>query len=185
MAAKPRYARQVGWLRCFRGIDTVAAITFVTELYSIERFTSARNLMSYLGLTPSEDSSGEAVRKGGITKTGNRRVRRMLVEASWHQVKRLCVSKALKKRRAGQPAWAVRLADQAMRRLHNRYWHLVNKGKMPSKAIIAVSRELAGFIWSALLLQDQASMHSHQRQPRKKSVGVKHHADAELLLAKA
>ena len=130
-------------------------------------------------------SSGETERKGGITKAGNRRVRRMLVEASWHQVRRLCVSKALKKRRAGQPAWAIRLADQAMRRLHNRYWHLVNKGKMPAKAIIAVSRELAAFIWSALLLQDQADVHVRQRQVRKKPTGVKRQRAAEFLLAKA
>ena len=140
--------------------------------------------MSYLGLTPSEDSSGEAERKGGITKTGNRRVRRMLVQVSWNQIKRLCVSKVLKKRRAGQPAWAIRLADQAMRRLHNRYWHLVNKGKMPSKAIIAVSRELAGFIWSALLIQDQADVHFRQRQVRKKLTGVKRQTAAEFLLSK-
>ena len=129
-------------------------------------------------------AGGDTVRKGGITKTGNRRVRRMLVEVSLHQVKRLCVSKALKQRRVGQPAWAIRLADQAMRRLHNRYWHLVNKGKMPSKAIIAVSRELAGFIWSALLLQDQADVHFRQRQVRKKPTGVKRQTAAEFLLSK-
>ena len=185
MAATPRYAKQVGWLRCFRGIDTVAAATIVTELYSIERFQTPRQLMSYLGLVPSEDSSGETVRKGGITKTGNRRVRRILAEIAWHQVRPLCVSKALKKRRIGQPAWAVQLADRAMKRLHKRYWHLVNNGKPPTKAVCAVSREMAGFIWSALYLKDRSPVHFHERQTRKKPDPAKRQTAAEFLSATA
>ena len=185
MAATPRYAKQVGWLRCFRGIDTIAAATIVTELYSIERFQTPRQLMSYLGLVPSEDSSGETVRKGGITKTGNRRVRRILAEVAWHQVSRLCVSKALRKRRIGQPAWAIQLADRAMKRLHKRYWHLVNNGKPPTKAISAVSREMAGFIWSALHLKDRSPVHFRERQTRKKPDPVKRQTAAEFLSATA
>jgi hypothetical protein len=147
------YRQPVGWLRCFRGIDTVTAVTLVAELFGIERFDSPRQLMSYLGLTPSEDSTGDKVRKGPITKAGNRRVRRLLVEASWHQTQLPRVGKALAARRREQPLWAITLADRAMRRLHRRYWHLVHKGKSPSKAVTAVARELVGFVWAGLRLQ--------------------------------
>ena len=180
-AAEAPYAKPVGWLRCFRGIDTITAMTIVTELYAIERFPSARQLMSYLGLVPSEDSSGETERKGRITKTGNRRVRRVLVEAAWHQAKRPKLSAALKKRRVGQPAWAVQLADGAMRRLHQRYWHLVHEGKLPTKAATAVSREMVGFIWAALYLKEQAPVHFRQRQVRRKANPAKRQTAAEFL----
>ena len=85
VASNEPYKERVDWLRCFRGIDTITALTIVAELHGFERFTSPRQLMSYLGLTPSEDSSGDKQRQGAITKAGNRRVRRMLIEASWHQ----------------------------------------------------------------------------------------------------
>ncbi len=176
LAGEAPYAKAVGWLRCFKGIDTVTAMTIVTELYSFERFTSPRQLMSYLGLVPSEYSSDPSAAKnkdkgkGGITKTGNRRVRRVLTEAAWHQRRRPVLSVALRARRVGQPTWAIQLADHAMRRLHKRYWHLVDKrGKLPTIATIAVARELVGFLWAALYLQEQAPVHFRQRQVRKKS----------------
>ena len=181
MASEAPYAKPVGWLRCFRGIDVLTAMTIVTELYSIERFGSPRQLMSYLGLVPSEASSGETEHKGGITKTGNRRVRRVLIQAAWNQRKRVVVSAALKARRVGQPAWAIQLANHAMRRLYQRYWYLVNRGKLPTVAATAVSRELVGFIWAALYLQDQAPVHFRRRQPRKKSKPAKRQTAAEFL----
>jgi len=181
MATEAPYAKPVGWLRCFRGIDTLTAMTIVTELYSIERFSSPRQLMSYLGLVPSEDSSGETDRKGGITKTGNRRVRRVLIQAAWNQRNRLGVSAALKKRRVGQPAWAIQLADCAMRRLHRRYWQLVNRGKLTTVAATAVARELVGFIWAALYLQDQAPVHFIRRQARKTPAPATRQTGAEFL----
>jgi hypothetical protein len=104
--------------------------------------------MSYLGLTPSESSSGEKQKKGSITRAGNKRVRRLLVESAWHYRHRCNVSKALKQRRAGQPQWAIDIADRARHRLGKRYWYLVNNGKMPCKATVAIARELSGFIWS-------------------------------------
>jgi transposase len=146
----------VGWLRCFRGIDTVTAMTTVLELHGVERFSSARQLMSYLGMTPSEESSGERERKGEITKAGNGRVRRVLMEASWHQTHPPQLSEALRKRREGQPGWVIALADQAMKRLYQRYWRLVHRGKLPTKAVTAVCREFVGFIWAVLYLQDRA-----------------------------
>ena len=147
LADSQEYKEIVGILRCFHGIDTLTAITALTEIFEFGRFESPRHLMSYLGLTPSEDSSGEKQKKGPITKAGNKRVRRLLNETSWHYRHRYIPSAALKKRRKGQPQWAIDIADQAGRRLTKRYRHLVNNGKMPCKANIAVARELAGFIW--------------------------------------
>jgi transposase len=147
LAQSERYKELVGLLCCFHGIKSLTAITILTEIFEFGRFESARNLMSYLGLTPSEDSSGEKQRKGSITKAGNKRVRRLLNETSWHYRHRYVPSTVLKKRRKGQPQWAVEIADAAGRRLSKRHRHLINNGKMSSKANIAVARELAGFIW--------------------------------------
>ena len=155
LAGSEKYKEGVGLLCCFHGISTLTAITILTEIFERGRFESARHLMSYLGLTPSEDSSGEKQKKGAITKAGNKRVRRLLNEASWHYRHRYVPSKALKKRRAGQPSWAIEIADAAGRRLSNRHRHLINNGKVPCKANIAVARELAGFIW-AIMEQWQA-----------------------------
>ena len=105
--------------------------------------------MSYLGLTPSESSSGEKQRKGSITKTGNKRVRRLFIETSWHYRHPYNVTgNALKQRRKNQPQWAINIADKAGHRLRKRYWYLVNHGKSPCIAAVAIARELAGFIWS-------------------------------------
>ena len=143
------YREVVGLLRCFHGIDTLTAITVITEIFEFGRFSTPGELMSYLGLTCSEESSGEKERKGSITKAGNKRVRRLLVEAGWHyRHPYVAKSKALRERRKDQPQWAIDIADKAGQRLRKRYWHLVNNGKMPCKATVAVARELAGFIWS-------------------------------------
>ena len=148
LANSQEYKEIVGLLCCFHGIDTLTAITILTEIFEFGRFQSPRHLMSYLGLTPSEDSSGDKQKKGAITKAGNKRIRRLLNETSWHYRHRYVPSKVLKKRRKGQPHWAIEIADAAGRRLSKRHRHLVNSGKMPCKANIAVARELAGFIWS-------------------------------------
>jgi transposase len=150
------YREPVRRLCCFRGIDTLTAMTLVAELHSFGRFVSPRELMSYLGVTPSEHSTGNSRRRGGITKAGNRRVRRILVEAAWHQAKLPVVSKTLRKRREGQPAWVIAVANRALTRLHSRYCHLVCRGKLPTKAAMAVARELAGFIWAVLYSKGEA-----------------------------
>jgi len=147
LAGSEEYKEIVGLLRCLHGIETLTAITVLAEIFEFGRFESSRHLMSYLGLTPSEDSSGDKQKKGSITKTGNKRVRRLLNETAWHYRHRYVPSKALKRRRKGQPQWAIDIADAAGRRLSKRHRHLVNNGKMPCKANIAVARELAGFIW--------------------------------------
>ena len=150
------WAERVGWLRCFRGIDTVTAMTIVAELHDFRRFHSPRQLMSYLGLVPREYSSGESRRRGGLTKAGNSHVRRVLVEAAWHYRHRPAVGYKLRQRRRGQPAAMIALADRAQQRLCARYGRLVlGRRKPPTKAVAAMARELAGFVWAALYLYPQ------------------------------
>jgi transposase len=145
------FRRPVGALRCFRGIDTISAMTIVTELHSFGRFEKPTALMAFIGLVPSEDSTGDRVNRGPITKTGNKRVRRILVEAGWHYRHKPAVGVTLRKRRQGQPPEVIATADRAMQRLWKRYWHLVfDNNKAPCKAVTAVARELAGFIWAVL-----------------------------------
>jgi transposase len=157
VAQQEPYAERVGWLRCFRGIDTLTAISVLAELHEISRFRSARHLMSYLGLVPSEHSSGGRQSRGGITKAGNRHLRRLLIEAAWHGRHRPTVGEALKKRRVGQPAAVIALADRAQQRLSARFVRLVfGSKKPPTSAVVALARELAGFIW-AVLQQPRAS----------------------------
>jgi transposase len=150
LAQKEPYRQPVGWLRCLRGIDTLTAMTIVSELHDFRRFQSPRHLMGYLGLVPSEHSSGQQRHQGGITKAGNSHVRRILVEASWHYRHPIHIGQALLKRREGQPGKVIALADKALQRLHRRYWKLSMQGKPAGKVIIAVARELAGFIWAVL-----------------------------------
>lgn len=150
IAEQEPYAAPVGWLRCLRGVDLITALTVVTELQDIRRFATARQLMSYLGLVPSERSSGGAVHRGGITKTGNAHLRRVLIEAAWHARRPPRVYGPLRQRRRGQPTPVVALADRAMKRLHQRWWSLVQRGKSPQVATTAVARELAGVIWAVL-----------------------------------
>src|SRR4029434_1637331 len=107
LAEQAPYREPVGWLRCFRGIDTLTAMLMLAELHAFRRFGSARALMAFLGLVPGEDSSGEKHRRGRITKMGNALVRRILVEASWHYQHRPGVGRALKARRTGQPARVI------------------------------------------------------------------------------
>jgi transposase len=150
LAQKEPYREPVGWLRCLRGIDTLTAMTIVAELHDFRRFQSPRHLMAYLGLVPSEFSSGQQRHQGGITKAGNSHVRRILVEASWHYRHGVHVGQALQKRREGQPGRVIAVADRAIQRLHRRFWKLSLSGKPAGKVIIAVARELAGFIWAVL-----------------------------------
>ena len=106
--------------------------------------------MSYLGLTPSEYSSGARQRRGPITKTGNSHVRRILVESAWHYRHPPRVGAALRKCREGQPGWAVVLADRAQARRYRRHRRLADHGKPSVVANTAVARELAGYLWAVL-----------------------------------
>ncbi len=150
LAEQEPYREPVGWLRCFRGIDTLTAMLILAELHDFRRFSSARALMAFLGLVPSENSSGEKHRRGRITKMGNALVRRILVEASWHYQHRPGVGRALAARRKGQPPRVIAIAEKAQRRLCGRFRRLMAEHKPAPKVAVAVARELAGFIWAAL-----------------------------------
>jgi transposase len=150
LAAQAPYREPVGWLRCFRGIDTLTAMLLLAELHDFRRFTSPRALMAYLGLTPSEHSSGERHQRGAITKAGNALVRRLLVETAWHYRHPARIGAALAKRRRGQPPRIIALADKAQHRLCARFRALKGRQKLDGKVVVAVARELAGFLWAAL-----------------------------------
>ncbi len=149
-ASEAPWAESVGWLRCFRGIDTLTALAVVTELHDWQRFDSPRALMAYLGLVPSKHSSGGQERRGAITRAGNGRLRRLLIEAAWHYRHRPAVGFRLRERRRGQPPSVIAIADRAQQRLHARHQRLNARGKPHNKVVTAIARELAGFLWAAL-----------------------------------
>jgi transposase len=149
-AMQDPYREPVAWLRCFRGIDTLTAVGIIAELHDFRRFHSPRRLMAYLGLVPSESSTGEREKRGPITKTGNRHVRRLLVETAWHHRYKPRVTGPLLKRREGQPAHILAIADRAQERLYRRYCRMSLRGKAHNVTIAAMARELAGYIWAAL-----------------------------------
>ena len=144
------YREPVAWLRCFRGIDTVTAVSLVAELHDFRRFRSPRSLMAYLGLVPSEDSTGERHHRGSITRAGNNHVRRLLVEAAWHYRHRPEVGVTLRKRREGQPARVIAIADRAQERLWKRKARMTMRTKAHNKIVVAQARELVGYIWAVL-----------------------------------
>lgn len=150
VAQTEAYREPVGWLRCFRGVDTLTAMLILAELHDVRRFASAPALMAYLGLVPGEDSSGEKHRRGRITRTGNALVRRLLVETAWHYQHRPSVGIALTRRRKGQPGRVIAIADKAQQRLCRRFRKLAAEHKPPPKIAVAIARELAGFVWAAL-----------------------------------
>ena len=150
MAATPAVQARVAPLRCYRGVDTISALTCVLELGDARRFRTARQVMAYTGLVPSEHSSGGSRRQGHVTKAGNAHLRRVLVEAAWHYRRPPLVSAALRQRQVGQPEAVIQHAWTAQHRLHRRYRRLVMRGKRPVVAATAVARELVAFVWATL-----------------------------------
>lgn len=147
VAAQPPFADVVGRLVCLRGVSTLTALALSVELGDWLRFRPG-SLGPFLGLVPSEDSSGERRRQGAITKTGNTHARRLLVEAAWHQRRPLRASAALERRRQPQPAAVRARADASARRLHARWHALEGRGKRRTIVAVAVARELAGHCWA-------------------------------------
>jgi transposase len=147
LAAAPPFAETVGRLCCLRGVSTLTALALTVELGDWTRFRP-QSLGPFLGLTPSEDSSGERRRLGGITKTGNTHARRLLVEAAWQQRRPLRESATLTRRRQGQSAAVRAQADRSARRLHQRWHALERRGKRRTIVAVAVARELAGHCWA-------------------------------------
>jgi len=143
------WEQTVARLRCLRGVDTLSAVGLCAEVGEFQRFAKAGQLMSYVGLTPSEDTSGEKRRLGSITKTGSRHARRMLVEAAWHYRRAPAKGQSLRRRQDGQPAHIIEISWQAQRRLHNVWQRLdTRRGKRRTIVAVAVARELAGFCWA-------------------------------------
>ena len=131
-----------------RGINTITATSLAFELIDLKRFPTAPKLMSYVGLTPSEHSSGESRSQGSITKSGNTRVRRLLVEAAHNNRFPPKVTAHLRKRQEGISPEVTEIALRAQERLHHRYRALTQRGKVKQCVTTAMARELVGFIWS-------------------------------------
>jgi len=135
-------------VQALRGIDMVGAVVFLAELGDLSRFENPRQLMAYLGLTPSERSTGESVKRGGITKAGNTRARRLLIEAAWSYRFPPRVSKDMQTRIGAAPRTAREIAWKAQMRLCGRFRALTRKGKRSTIVVTAIARELSGFIWA-------------------------------------
>lgn len=142
-----RMQPMVGAVMTLRGLDLVAATTVVAELGDLKRFARPRELMGYLGLVPSEHTSGSKRRQGAITKTGNGQVRRVLIEAAWNYRFPARVSRTLQLRQEHQPAVIREIAWRAQLRLSHRYRRLKARNLQHNKICVALARELAGFIW--------------------------------------
>lgn len=147
-AEREPYKTPVARLRCLRGVDTISAVALVAEICDFKRFDHPRELMSFLGLVPSEHSSGGKRRQGSITKAGNGHARRILVEAAWHYRHPPRRSSTILARWKGQPREVVDHAWKAQERLHRRHYRLTCRGKPSQVATVAVARELCGFVWA-------------------------------------
>ncbi|MCG8601698.1 MAG: IS110 family transposase [Verrucomicrobiales bacterium] len=149
-------------LMCFRGFQEVAAMTEISEIGDLSRFEHPRQLMGYIGLVPDEESSGEKRRQGGITKTGNGHARWMLIECASHYSHSPRVSAQLSARQAGQSREIRAIAWRAQNRLNYRWRRLAARGLHRNKIVVAIARELCGFLWElhrqvTLELQEKAA----------------------------
>jgi transposase len=148
VAKQPTYQKRASYLMALKGIQVLTAMTIIAEAFDLRRFTDAPAFMAAIGVVPSEDSSGDIERRGSITKTGNSHIRRVMIESSWHYQHSSVAGKTLKKRREGLPAEAIEIARNCDQRLHKKFRHMVNRGKDRRKTAVAISRELAGFVWA-------------------------------------
>jgi transposase len=153
LALTPAWQPAVARLGAFRGLETHAAMVLSTELGDWHRFTRAPQLMAYLGLVPCEDSTGARERRGRITKAGNAHCRHVLVQAAWTYRHRPAVGPALRRRQQGLPAALVVQSWRAQQRLHQLYQRVAFR-RGAAVAVVAVARELVGFLWAAM--QDPA-----------------------------
>lgn len=145
----PEHMREViRALQALRGVAKIGAVTIVAEVGQLSRFDHPRKLMGYSGTVSSERSSGGKTRRGGITKTGNAHLRRIIVEAAWAQRCKPTLSALMRKRQEGLSAEVQEIASRARHRLHTRYVRLLAKGKTKQEVVTAVGRELLGFVWA-------------------------------------
>ena len=157
LALSPALAPAVNRLQCFRGIQCHIAMVLTTEIGDWRRFESPRQLMAYLGLVPKERSSGDRERRGSLTKAGNSHCRHVLVQAAWAYRFQPKVGLALKARQRGQSAVVIAHAWKAQHRLHTFYRRLAFRTK-PQIAVVAVARELVGFLWAVMQEQDPSTL---------------------------
>jgi transposase len=150
VAESDLYAPAVKKLRAFKGIRTLSAMLFITEITDFRRFPNPRALMAFLGLIPSEDSSGDKIRGGPITKTGNSRCRTQLIECVQHYVKKPQISYLMSADLSQVDPHSAGIAVKCLNRLHKRYWALTMKGKIRPVALTAIAREFVGFIWAMM-----------------------------------
>lgn len=155
VAAREPFRASVARLSCLRGISTLAAMVILSEVYDLRRFATASQFMAFLGIVPREYSSGPKQRRGGITKTGNGHVRRILVEAAWAYRHYPKVTSRQRKMLAHQPPVIADVCRKANLRLTRRFQRLEARGKKSPVAMTAIARELAGFVW-ALARTDSA-----------------------------
>jgi len=151
-------------LQALRGIAKISAVSIVAELGEVSRFNRPRQLMGYSGAVSSENSSGERTRRGGITKTGNAHLRRIIVEAAWAYRHRPHVGIALAARQKNVSQELKDISWKAQHRLHRRYYRLMTRGKLKQKVITAVARELLGFIWHIGVAVEDDYKRSKQNQ---------------------
>lgn len=146
------YKEKVQRLMSLRGIGLYSAMVLLTEIGDANRFAKAPQLMSYFGLVPREDSSGDSRRTGKITKAGSSRARWILTEAAWNQQSKPGNCERLRKHWQSQPGAVVTIAKKAEKRLHDKYWKVLSR-KDRKTAVTAVAREMAGFVWAILTLE--------------------------------
>ena len=157
IASAEVYKPSVKRLKAFKGIDTLSAMILIAEITNFRRFPNPRSLMAFLGLIPSENSSdGKQKGDSGITKTGNTRCRKQLIESVQHLMKKPNISYKMKKNLEQVDSASANIAIKCMHRLHKRFWALVMKGKSRNKAKTAIAREFVGFIW-AMMTQPELS----------------------------
>ena len=151
MAAESEFTPLLRRLGCLRGISTLTGFALAVEIGDWHRFTG-KTIGSFVGLVPSEYSSGASRWQGSITKVGNTHVRRLLVEAAWHHRPRYRVGKTMRDRWELAPAAARARGDEGNRRLHARWVHYLDRRKRPTIANVAIARELAGWCWSLAVI---------------------------------
>lgn len=165
-------------LMALRGCQLITAVTLLAELGDLTRFDKPSQLMAYLGLVPSEHSSGGKTRRGGITKTGNSHARRILIEAAWNYRFQARKSRCIEKRAQKTPPQIQRIAWEGQKRLCGRYRYLLQQGKHKCVAATAVARELAGFVWAI------AWEYKHPREDRLENIQQDVKIKKEMLIDK-
>jgi transposase len=152
-AADSEFTPLVHRLGCLRGVGTLTGFALAVEIGDWHRFTG-NTIGSFVGLVPSEHSSGQSRAQGSVTKTGNAHARRLLVEAAWHHRPRYTVGKTMRDRWDLAPAAARVRGDEGNRRLHQRWVRFIDRRKRSTVADVAIARELAGWCWSLAVMDD-------------------------------